>query len=256
MSQVFTISASQLMLAVPGLIALGGVVVGVALHGHLTTGIEVARLNADNDARTARWLWQRGYRKTPHAGPDVTDDLPAIETERHVDGEVLHVEHPTGEHLLPELSDDAGHDDEDPHTDACPDLYYCPTAGEVESGCHGGFDVCCWAPELHQPVNAEGMARLADEVGLAQALSDRPAEEDELCESCGKPWRECAEDTDRPGLHLVLAAIPAALWQRLREWWRSLRAKPDPYRGRHWVEGTVHTGTWPIVVPAQREAAE
>jgi multidrug efflux pump subunit AcrA (membrane-fusion protein) len=29
--------------------------------------------------------------------------------------------------------------------------YYCPTAGKVESSCHGGFDVCCNAPELHQP---------------------------------------------------------------------------------------------------------
>src|SRR5690349_18192734 len=28
-------------------------------------------------------------------------------------------------------------------------LYYCPTAGEVESSCHGGFDVCCSAPEKH-----------------------------------------------------------------------------------------------------------
>ncbi|MGW1468483.1 hypothetical protein ACWCPT_29575 [Streptomyces sp. NPDC002308] len=40
--------------------------------------------------------------------------------------------------------------------------YYCPTAGEVESDCHGGFDVCCAHPELHQqlsgiePVYCEG----------------------------------------------------------------------------------------------------
>jgi hypothetical protein len=31
-------------------------------------------------------------------------------------------------------------------------VYYCPTAGEIESSCHGGFDVCCSAPELHRPV--------------------------------------------------------------------------------------------------------
>jgi hypothetical protein len=32
-------------------------------------------------------------------------------------------------------------------------LYYCPTAGEVESSCHGGFDVCCSAPEQHIQVD-------------------------------------------------------------------------------------------------------
>ncbi|MFJ7990268.1 hypothetical protein [Streptomyces sp. NPDC096351] len=29
-------------------------------------------------------------------------------------------------------------------------VYYCPTAGEVESDCHGGFDTCCSRPELHR----------------------------------------------------------------------------------------------------------
>ncbi|MEV4415005.1 hypothetical protein [Catellatospora sp. NPDC049609] len=41
--------------------------------------------------------------------------------------------------------------DKPEHTPTCPDLYYCPTSGEVESGCHGGFDTCCAAPQLHQP---------------------------------------------------------------------------------------------------------
>jgi hypothetical protein len=40
-------------------------------------------------------------------------------------------------------------------------LYYCPTAGETESDCHGGFDVCCDRPDLHQPV------RLCDRCGHA-----------------------------------------------------------------------------------------
>lgn len=35
------------------------------------------------------------------------------------------------------------------------DLYYCPAAGEIESATHGGFDVCCSAPELHQPLTAD-----------------------------------------------------------------------------------------------------
>ncbi|MCX4792544.1 hypothetical protein OG369_42985 [Streptomyces sp. NBC_01221] len=29
-------------------------------------------------------------------------------------------------------------------------IYYCPTAGETESDCHGGFDVCCSRTDLHQ----------------------------------------------------------------------------------------------------------
>ncbi|WP_329215144.1 hypothetical protein OG352_06135 [Streptomyces sp. NBC_01485] len=29
--------------------------------------------------------------------------------------------------------------------------YYCPTSGQTESDCHGGFDVCCDRPELHAP---------------------------------------------------------------------------------------------------------
>lgn len=31
--------------------------------------------------------------------------------------------------------------------------YFCPTSGEVESACHGGFDVCCDRPDLHGPVS-------------------------------------------------------------------------------------------------------
>lgn len=29
-------------------------------------------------------------------------------------------------------------------------LYYCPTFGRTESDCHGGHDVCCDRPDLHQ----------------------------------------------------------------------------------------------------------
>jgi hypothetical protein len=33
----------------------------------------------------------------------------------------------------------------------CSEPYYCPTAGEMESCLHGGFDICCNRPELHRP---------------------------------------------------------------------------------------------------------
>lgn len=34
----------------------------------------------------------------------------------------------------------------------CDPSYFCPTNGEWESPCHGGFDVCCNHPELHQQI--------------------------------------------------------------------------------------------------------
>ncbi|WP_141662951.1 hypothetical protein [Streptomyces sp. Wb2n-11] len=49
-------------------------------------------------------------------------------------------------------------------------LYYCPTVGEVESDCHGGFDVCCGKPELHVPIDrtAHELAQLRAEVAAAR----------------------------------------------------------------------------------------
>lgn len=35
-------------------------------------------------------------------------------------------------------------------TEPCKPNYFCPTVGEVESPCHGGFDVCCRRSELHR----------------------------------------------------------------------------------------------------------
>lgn len=32
----------------------------------------------------------------------------------------------------------------------CKPIYWCPTAGEYESPCHGGFDTCCRRPQLHR----------------------------------------------------------------------------------------------------------
>lgn len=33
----------------------------------------------------------------------------------------------------------------------CDGVYFCPTSNEDECAVHGGFDVCCAAPELHHP---------------------------------------------------------------------------------------------------------
>lgn len=32
----------------------------------------------------------------------------------------------------------------------CGARYYCPTADATECAAHGGFDVCCYHPELHR----------------------------------------------------------------------------------------------------------
>jgi len=48
----------------------------------------------------------------------------------------------------------AGQPDTETQAHVCkPDAiaYYCPTSGETESNCHGGFDACCDQPDLHQP---------------------------------------------------------------------------------------------------------
>ncbi|MYX67403.1 hypothetical protein K388_05533 [Streptomyces sp. KhCrAH-43] len=37
-------------------------------------------------------------------------------------------------------------------------VYYCPTADDTESDCHGGFDVCCDHTDLHQQILACALA--------------------------------------------------------------------------------------------------
>ncbi|MFB7359608.1 hypothetical protein [Streptomyces gardneri] len=34
-------------------------------------------------------------------------------------------------------------------------VYYCPTIGELESDCHGGFDTCCSHPDLHRVLDPQ-----------------------------------------------------------------------------------------------------
>lgn len=89
MSQTLTISAPLAMSAVPALMLTGGIIVGWFLRADLSTSIEAARLVARNDEQAARWLWKRGYRSTPHAGPDITPELPADDA---VTGELLAVD--------------------------------------------------------------------------------------------------------------------------------------------------------------------
>jgi hypothetical protein len=34
----------------------------------------------------------------------------------------------------------------------CPDVFFCPSAEEIECPRHSGFDVCCERPDLHVAV--------------------------------------------------------------------------------------------------------
>jgi hypothetical protein len=77
-NEVLHVTVGHASLYVAGVAVITGAAVLVAVRGLLTTAIEGARLNADNDERSARWLWLNGYRKTPHAGPDLTEPEPKM----------------------------------------------------------------------------------------------------------------------------------------------------------------------------------
>lgn len=51
-------------------------------------------------------------------------------------------------------------------------LYYCPTADEIESDCHGGFDACCSAPEKHVQVHPAPPRRPAYATAYALASGE------------------------------------------------------------------------------------
>ncbi|MEU3613449.1 hypothetical protein ABZ725_14195 [Streptomyces sp. NPDC006872] len=61
--------------------------------------------------------------------------------------------------------------------------YFCPTSGKTESACHGGFDVCCDRPDLHQLAGLERPD--------AQTREARP--------ECAHCWREI-EDRGTPSM--------------------------------------------------------
>ena len=78
-------------------------------------------------------------------------------------------------------------------------LYYCPTAEEVESATHGGFDQCCGRPELHVPLpDSPGTQALSDLLSQRQrdVYAVRNQTDDALRERCaaaaaradGQPW--------------------------------------------------------------------
>lgn len=58
----------------------------------------------------------------------------------------------------------------------CLPMYFCPTAGEYESPCHGGFDTCCDRPDLHKELITDGQGEEsgADPAGDLAPGRERP----------------------------------------------------------------------------------
>lgn len=96
------------------------------------------------------------------------------------------------------MTDQPEHDDHACKPDAR--LYFCPTAGEVESDCHGGFDVCCGRADLHLPIAdadptiaALQAAARRKGVRLALAIEDSPAPEPSDPTQCSGEEGFCPE---------------------------------------------------------------
>lgn len=131
-------------------------------------------------------------------------------------------------------------------------IYYCPTAGEIESDCHGGFDVCCDKPELHRPASlreqyaaaidakvdgSQGCAngnRLADVV-----LSVRDQEMEELRARVAELEKDAAitkevlenADVDMDGA-IQTARYFKALSEQVQAWGEQHRDRANRYRAR------------------------
>lgn len=54
-----------------------------------------------------------------------------------------------------------------PQPTCCPDVYYCPAAGELECPRHGGFTTCCERPDAHIPQDREAWHRAQEDLERA-----------------------------------------------------------------------------------------
>lgn len=85
------------------------------------------------------------------------------------------------------------------------DLYFCPTAREVESVAHGGFKVCCSHPELHLPM-PDGPATQAVLMALSEAAK-REHENERVTTELLESW-----SCEATPLHEALGRIRMAAW--------------------------------------------
>lgn len=74
------------------------------------------------------------------------------------------------------------------------ELYYCPTAQEIEQRPGGGFDVCCDAPEKHEPLSPAALeaARRWAIAKVAKLHSAKPVPQPShftiWCDECQCAW--------------------------------------------------------------------
>lgn len=112
-------------------------------------------------------------------------------------------------------------------------VYYCPTANDTEADCHGGFDVCCAQPDLHQQVLKCSLAHCG-QVHPPHSWEPQPGMKPVHCEGFGVHRNEPMEErqaaqqirtsapeappvmTEVEELRDKLASFEYA-WQRIRE---------------------------------------
>lgn len=91
---------------------------------------------------------RRGKRVLEQSERIIALERQVDEVQRQLGAEILRAGQAEAE--LRRMADETA--TETPHT--CKpgaSTYYCPTSGETESDCHGGFTTCCDRPDLHQP---------------------------------------------------------------------------------------------------------
>jgi hypothetical protein len=108
-------------------------------------------------------------------------------------------------------------------------VYYCPTAGEVESDCHGGFDTCCGQPERHLPLTGADptvtdlqAAARGKGLRLEFVVEEAEAPAAGYCPHCGRGDAGPTADT-RAALDLIRASIEL----------RDAKAADEHEAGRH-----------------------
>jgi hypothetical protein len=121
----------------------------------------------DQFARVALWHYAEACETTqPELARDLTSWLNRVTpTDQDLSTQ------PAGEHHTLNLTGEG-------NAPAEPVLYWCPTAREIEMHPGGGFDVCCHAPELHEPVLAVVYAAIRQQVAEEIAAAHERAEDD------------------------------------------------------------------------------
>lgn len=114
-------------------------------------------------------------------------------------------------------------------------VYFCPTAGETESDCHGGFDVCCDRTDLHQKLARCSTAAFRDTPHAGHSWEPQLGMDPVYCE--GGPLMATPDTPAFPvqlpppspalEMHQAAARLRPAAEAMLTE----MQARPDEWRG-------------------------